>query len=424
MGDRYMDRFRIRNAWRGVRNRAAAHSMAVVRLQYASMTALADRMPHVHAFPRALGTGMLVHTSELVGDNVWAECGRFIEYYEAVLSRFRDDSTVGRMRRAAHGGSFDFPDWTRGLFELVDALFLATDGAIDPCVGETLGRLGYGPIAVGEDDGWDAHDRCGGACGSRHANWRNDVERHGTTLVTKRALALDFGVCGKGYLVDMLASRLVGEAARLVLDAGGDLRIIQPIVASNGAGASNSAGVSAGQGIAQCPRGSVRSDIAPLTIALEHPFDTSQAVGMAEVRSGSFCASAPSRRHWRNAAGLEAHHLLNALDGRPVRDIAATWVSCPAVQSMPEVPAAVVPAESAGNNAKTVQTQPPFDVDRYPTALADGLATALFTTPASRLNARLRARLGGRFALECATLFADGTAAISDRFPGRFFTRQ
>ena len=47
--------------------------------------------------------------------------------------------TVGRMRTAAHGGTFDFPDWASGLFGLLmTRLFAATDGATDPCVGEDL----------------------------------------------------------------------------------------------------------------------------------------------------------------------------------------------------------------------------------------------------------------------------------------------
>ena len=64
--------------------------------------------------------------------------------YEHTLSRFREDSLVAAMRRATHGGSFDFPDWAGGLFDLYDALHEASDGAIDPCVGEDLTRLGYG----------------------------------------------------------------------------------------------------------------------------------------------------------------------------------------------------------------------------------------------------------------------------------------
>lgn len=49
-----------------------------------------------------------------------------------------------------------------------------------------------------------------------------------------------------------------------------------------------------------------------------------------------------------------------------------------------------------------------------PVTLADGLATALFTTPATQLRAH--------FPFECAILNANRTAAQSPNFPGGFFT--
>lgn len=70
---------------------------------------------------------------------------RFIDEYEHALSRFRADSLVAHIGNAEHGGHFDFPDWAGPLFDLYDALHAATRGAIDPCVGEDLIRLGYDP---------------------------------------------------------------------------------------------------------------------------------------------------------------------------------------------------------------------------------------------------------------------------------------
>ena len=49
-----------------------------------------------------------------------------------------------------------------------------------------------------------------------------------------------------------------------------------------------------------------------------------------------------------------------------------------------------------------------------PVTLADGLATALFTTPATQLRAH--------FPFECAILNANRTAAQSPNFPGGFFS--
>ncbi|OIN64958.1 FAD:protein FMN transferase [Bifidobacterium longum] len=315
---------------------------------------LTDRLPHVAAFPEALGTGLLLHTDVALDDGLHDRLGAFIDTYERTLSRFRDDSTVSRMRTAARGGVFDFPDWASGLFDLYDALYSGTDGAIDPCVGEDLIRLGYDAVYSFTVE----PDARGGRLGAIHGRptWGGDVERHGATLVTRRPVALDFGACGKGYLADLLAGML-GDGAghpqpiQYVIDAGGDLL--------------------------------VHTD-EPITIALEDPADPANAVGAVEISQGAFCASSPSRRHWSDAAGHQLHHLLNAIDGLPVDDVAATWV-------------AVMPHAAS-----------------LSTALADGLATALFTTSATQLRAH--------FPFECAILNANRAAAQSPNFPGGFFT--
>ncbi|KAA8825053.1 FAD:protein FMN transferase [Bifidobacterium reuteri] len=371
------------------------------------MTGLTERLPHVAAFPAALGTGLLLHTDAALNDGIRDRIGTFIDTYESALSRFRGDSTVGRMRTAAHGGTFDFPEWCGPLFDLYDRLFDATDGAIDPCVGEDLIRLGYDaaysftvePGAFGTDDDATSNDTTGntgnggrlrdsGHLGALHgrATWRDDVERHGTTLITHQPVALDFGACGKGYLVDLIAGMLeaahaVPQPVQYVIDAGGDL-----LTHTN----------------------------TPITIAMEDPADPTRAVGAAELRSGAFCASAPSRRHWGEAAGHQLHHLLNAIDGLPVDEVAATWVAVQIESSQDD-------AGRKGNRAVRREVDweaglrnhdvPPA----YSTALTDGLATALFTTPANQLRAH--------FDFDCAILNADRTAAQSAGFPGGFFVR-
>lgn len=352
------------------------------------MTNLSEQLPHTMAFPHALGTGLIVQSTLPAdapatgtaqhGISLYDSIDILIDGYEAALSRFRSNSTVSRMSKAEHGGTFDFPDWAEPLFDLYDRLFAATEGAIDPCVGEDLIRLGYDAAysftvasdAFGIDDssagaecasidGETPVSRAGqGKLGAIHGRptWVDDVERHGTTLITRRPVSLDFGACGKGYLVDLIAAML-GAAGNqpvyYVIDAGGDLLI---------------------------------HTAQPITIALEDPSNPANAVGVAELSCGTFCASAPSRRHWGEAAGHQLHHLLNAIDGLPVDDVAATWVS-------------IAP------NAQTT----------YPTAVADGLATALFTTPAAQLRKY--------FNFDCAVLNADRTAAQSADFPGGFFQK-
>jgi thiamine biosynthesis lipoprotein len=111
-----------------------------------------------------------------------------------------------------------------------------------------------------------------------------------------------------------------------------------------------------------------------LRIGLEHPHDPRLVVGVVELRDGALCASATNRRAW----GDGLHHVLDARTGEPVREVLATWVL----------------ADDA--------------------ATADGVATALFTTPPHRLEKSFRC--------SCVRLFADGRVERSPDFPGELFT--
>lgn len=244
---------------------------------------MTQRMPFVTAFYRALGTGMVISVDSPIDDKVRSAMESLIEDYEHVLSRFRNDSLIAALGKAEHGGSFDFPDWCAPLFDLYDALFSATSGAIDPCVGEDLIRLGY-DASLSLTVTRDAPEHLGALRG--RAVWGRDVTRHGTTLVTHEPVQLDFGACGKGYLVDLLGRML--QSSQFVIDAGGDLLIHAE---------------------------------QPISVALEDPEDQSHAIGIAHIANGALCASAPSRRHWNMAVNertqIAIHHLLNAIDGLP-----------------------------------------------------------------------------------------------------------
>lgn len=318
------------------------------------MTSLSQRMPHVTAFPKALGTGIVISTPRPMHEDLRMRMSKFLETYEQALSRFRNDSLVAEIGESTHGGDFDFPDWSEPLFELYDALFAATDGAIDPCIGEDLIRLGY-DASLSFTVGPGAAEHLGAIRG--RATWGVDVERHGTTLITHRPVHLDFGACGKGYLVDLLGDELSGAFEEFVIDAGGDLLI--------------------------------RSS-EPISIALEDPEDSTRAIGVAHVANGALCASAPSRRHWNMPVNervqLSIHHLLNAIDGLPVQQVEATWTCVAETTGIP-----------------------------YPTAAADGLATALFTTSPEQLRRK--------FPFTCVTLNTDRHDIIGGKFPGEIFSK-
>lgn len=113
-----------------------------------------------------------------------------------------------------------------------------------------------------------------------------------------------------------------------------------------------------------------------LDVGLEHPLDPAMVVGIARLRNASLCASAVNRRRW----GDGLHHVLDGRSGMPVNEVIATWV---------------------------VATD---------TATADGLATALFFVPASRLTAN--------FDFSFVRMFADGLIEVSDNFDGEVFTSE
>lgn len=369
---------------------------------------LVQRMPYTTAFPKALGTGLLVSTARPVSTDLRAKMKRLIDGYEHALSRFRADSLVTRIGNAEHGGHFDFPDWTGPLFDLYDALHDVTRGAIDPCVGEDLIRLGYDPTLSFTVE-TDAVERLGALHG--RPVWGHDVVRSDdTTLVTHGSVHLDFGACGKGYLVDLLGGLLGGlepscvprephpqHAMRkdsahtagatdfnrentfpeFVIDAGGDLLV---------------------------------HTSSPIRVALEDPDDSSRAVGVAEICDGALCASAPSRRHWEVAVDerthLAIHHLLNAIDGLPAQQAEASWTYVPSS------------SQYLNNSYDTANAAEPANAtlslaQNYPTAVADGLATALFVSDAAQLQST--------FNFACATLNESRQIAASNDFPAELF---
>ena len=213
------------------------------------------------------------------------------------------------------------------------------------------------------------------------------MERQGTTLITRRPVNLDFGACGKGYLVDLLGAFLASASAEFVIDAGGDLLI---------------------------------HSAEPIAIALEDPDDPTRAIGVAHITNGALCASAPSRRHWEVAVNertqLTIHHLLNAIDSLPVQQTEATWVYMPGSVPDPSVRVREPEARAAHGAPRTSDSSPQDVIGPFAahlTALADGLATALFTTSPEELR---RA-----FSFACVTLNASRRAAVSSDFPGRLF---
>ncbi|MBW4041608.1 MAG: FAD:protein FMN transferase [Acidobacteria bacterium] len=213
-----------------------------------------------------------------MGGELLGRVDAVVAAYDAIWSRFRDDSGVARIAR---GEAVDLGPTAAPLLDLLGDLRARSGGAVDPFVAASLDHLGYGAdVTLRPEDGYLPAPAA-------------VVERTGSVVRTVPPALLDVGSAGKGQLVDVVAAELAaaGHADALV-DASGDLRV---------------AGL-------------------PLRVALEHPYDPEAAIGVVEVADGAIAGSAVNRRDWSPEGGRRLHHVLDARTGRPVETIAATWV--------------------------------------------------------------------------------------------------
>ncbi|MFU0515913.1 FAD:protein FMN transferase [Gardnerella sp. Marseille-Q9181] len=329
---------------------------------------------NVMAIERALGTGTIISSSVPIAQRVEQRIRAFVDEYESVLSRFRADSLVSRMARVEHGGEFEFPTWVQPLFALYSEFYAATRGAFDACIGADLLALGYdNSVQFVPESAASASDDSDSWADYRSAlpvTWA-DISRDsgGTTLCTNQPVQLDFGAAGKGYFVDLVTQIIKEELGEelhadfdFLVNAGGDMRAC------------------------------FSKENSQIKVALENPFDTTKAVGVASIASGALCASSSARRRWKvkDANGFESNliatHLINALDGIPACDLCASWAYAP---------------------SKTCD---------FPTAYADAIASALFVSQENYLQ-KIVQNVGAEFAVMQPNHVLRKTAA----FPARFF---
>lgn len=339
---------------------------------------------NVMAIERALGTGIIISSSVPIPQCVQKRIRDFIEEYESVLSRFRADSLVSRMARAEHGGEFEFPTWAQPLFALYSEFYAATHGAFDACIGADLLALGYNNSVqfIPQSEAGEGKDEniSSGSWSKYHralpVMWA-DISRDdgSTTLCTNQPVQLDFGAAGKGYFVDLVTQIIKEEFSGDSLsnsDSHTDFDFL----------------VNAGGDMRAC----FSEENSQIKVALENPFDTTQAVGMASIASGALCASSAARRRWKvkDASGFESNliatHLINALDGIPACDLCASW--------------AYVPSKTCA----------------FPTAYADALATALFVSQENDLQ-KIVQTVGAEFAVMLPNCALRKTCT----FPAHFF---
>lgn len=342
---------------------------------------------NVMAIERDLGTGIIISSSKPIPQHVQKRIRAFVEEYEHTLSRFRADSLVSRMACADDGGDFEFPEWAGPLFTLYSEFYAATHGAFDACIGADLLALGYNnsvqfvpksaASASDDSDSWSNYRR------ALPVTWGNISRDCGSaTLRTNQPVQLDFGAAGKGYFVD-LVTQIIKEELSGDSPSNSDSRADFDFL------------VNAGGDMRAC----FSEENNQIKVALENPFDTTQAVAVASIASGALCASSSARRRWKvkdtsylgkDASGFESNliatHLINALDGIPACDLCASW--------------AYVPSKTCD----------------FPTAYADALATALFVSQENNLQ-----KIVQTTSAEFAVMLTKHALRKTRAFPARFF---
>ncbi|MFE4198193.1 FAD:protein FMN transferase [Paenarthrobacter sp. NPDC056912] len=277
-----------------------------------------------------IGTQWEISTPDRLGPLVRHQLLEAVGDYDMTYSRFRTDSLVSGLSRGP--GTIALPPHAVALHELYAALYRLSSGAVTPLVGTSLERLGYDAnyslSPSGEPQGAPP--------------WDDVLEWTGTALTAKKPVVLDIGAAGKGQLVDLLGGVLRSTGLTdFLVDGSGDM---------------------------------LHAGAHPVTVALEHPYNSKQAIGTVELDNSALCASASNRRAW----GDGLHHVLDGTTGRPIRTTVATWTM----------------AASA--------------------LVADGLATAMFMVEPARLE--------DEFDFSWLSVSAEGTATFSTGFEGRLFS--
>jgi len=134
-----------------------------------------------------------------------------IEHVQALMSYHDPASELSRLNRAAASRPQRISAHTRTVLSAALRLAQLSEGAFDPCIGDSLERWGCLP-----DHGY-ARPRAG--------SWR-DVELAAREVRFRRPLRLDLGGIAKGYAVDLALEALREAGVReACVNAGGDLRV-------------------------------------------------------------------------------------------------------------------------------------------------------------------------------------------------------
>lgn len=162
-------------------------------------------------------TGLLREDADRAIDRAFAEVAEF----HRLMSFHETGSDLSRLNRDAARAPVEVDRRTLAVLRAALDLAEETDGVFDPTIGGALVERGALPAPDAPAPGASAPDPS--------ASWRDVAIRADGRVTFTRPLWLDFGGIAKGHAVDaaLTAMALPGRA-RVVIDAGGDLRVAGP----------------------------------------------------------------------------------------------------------------------------------------------------------------------------------------------------
>ncbi len=233
---------------------------------------------------RAMGCQMLavVDSDEPNALDAIKQVPLWFEVWEQALSRFRQNSELNALNRAA-GQTFQA---SRTLFEVVQQALVAaktSGGIVTPAILDAMEAAGYDKSfeQLSEPHAQESNVR------AHIGDWRTiRIDKARQTIKLPQGMRLDLGGIGKGWAADQAVKRL-SEFGPALLDAGGDVAVSGPM--ANGTA---------------------------WPIGIVDPQKPDRDLVAIGLYGGSVATSGRDYRRWQ-AHGRMQHHLIDPRTGEP-----------------------------------------------------------------------------------------------------------
>jgi thiamine biosynthesis lipoprotein len=208
-----------------------------------------------------------------------------ITVFDKDYSRFRADSLVTAM--SLEKGQYVLPDDAEKMMSMYKRMYDITGGLMTPLIGQALVDAGYDATYSLTQQRPLSEPRA----------WEMAMTYTYPYIDIHIPVLLDFGACGKGYLIDIVGGVLEENGVQsFCVDAGGDMVYKSAQKKS-------------------------------LVVGLEHPDMPLQTdgsgtlIGTVSILNQSLCGSAGNRRTWG-----DFHHIINPDTLKSPQHIRAVWV--------------------------------------------------------------------------------------------------